>query len=80
MQLFDTKQLCLSEGKSYASKLTRMKLCLKTSEATGQGGVGITSPPKEVYKLTFWPHFFYDINYVHSLKLNLEMRKVLYVL
>ena len=37
----------VSEGKP-----TRMRrLCLKTSEAEGQGGLGITSSSKEVYEL-----------------------------
>ena len=37
----------LSEGKP-----TRMRrLCLKTSEAEGRGGLGITSSSEEVYEL-----------------------------
>ena len=46
-----------NEGKTVMTlicegKPTRMRrLCLKTSEAEGRGGLGITSSSKEVYEL-----------------------------
>ena len=54
-------------------KPTRMRrLCLKTSEAACQGGLGITSSSEEVYKLMLWPYPFWDFN-AHGLKVNLEI-------
>ena len=52
------------------------RLCLKTSEAAGRVGLGITSSSEEVYELMLWPYSFWDLN-AHHMKSNLEiwMRK-----